>query len=195
MGAGFRGLTGRIGSGADHLHDFPAAFCAGHLHHGPKGLICSSLIFIRRKEVFLLAKRSHFLLNLKLLLQQDATLRVFIQHLTEQSIVIEGTLQLAPGEQTIQMQWIPLSRPAGYSARLEIISADNSPALYATTAFDVLSSWTDFPRYGFLTDFSASRADPETVLKKLTRFHINGLQFYDWQYRHDRLVGSNRGIH
>jgi dextranase len=56
------------------------------------------------------------------------------------------------------------------------------------TAFDVLSNWTDFPRYGFLTVFSASRADPETVLKKLARFHINGLQFYDWQYRHDQLL-------
>ncbi|MEP6896003.1 MAG: glycoside hydrolase family 66 protein, partial [Chloroflexota bacterium] len=38
------------------------------------------------------------------------------------------------------------------------------------------------------TDFSVSRADPETVLKKLTPFHINGLQFYDWQYRHDQLL-------
>jgi dextranase len=63
--------------------------------------------------------------------------------------------------------------------------------LNAATAFDVLSSWTDFPRYGFLTDFSASRADPEPVLEKLTRFHINGLQFYDWQYRHDQLLAPS----
>src|SRR4030095_7675836 len=69
---------------------------------------------------------------------------------------------------------------------LEIISVTDS--LYAVSAFDVLSKWTDFPRYGFLTNFSASRADPETVLKKLTRFHIHGLQFYDWQYRHDQLI-------
>ncbi len=129
-----------------------------------------------------------FLVELEIAVQQGVTLRVSIQHFTEQSIVIEGSLQLAPGEQTIQMQWIPLSKPAGYSARLEIISADHSPALYATTAFDVLSSWTDFPRYGFLTDFSASHADPASILKKLTRFHINGLQFYDWQYRHDHLL-------
>src|SRR4030095_13714023 len=42
--------------------------------------------------------------------------------------------------------------------------------------------------YGFLADFSASRLDPDMVLKKLTRFHVNGLQFYDWQYRHDQLL-------
>jgi len=128
------------------------------------------------------------LVELETAIQQAATLRVFIQHFTEQSIVIERSLRLAPGEKTIQLQWIPQAKPAGYSARLEIISADDSPVLYATTAFDVLWSWTDFPRYGFLTDFSAAGADPEAVLKKLTRFHINGLQFYDWQYRHDYLL-------
>jgi dextranase len=119
---------------------------------------------------------------------EEITVRLFITHLNEQPISIENTLQLASGEQTIQVQWLPPAKPAGYSARIEISAANDSTILEATTAFDILWSWTDFPRYGFLTDFSASRADPETVLKKLTRFHINGLQFYDWQYRHDRLL-------
>jgi len=129
-----------------------------------------------------------FLIDIETSAPQDIMLRIFIQHLTEQPTIIEQTLQLAHGEQTIQMQWAPPAKPAGYSARLAMYSASKAPILYATTAFDVLSSWTDFPRYGFLTDFSASRADPEPVLKKLTRFHINGLQFYDWQYRHDQLL-------
>jgi len=129
-----------------------------------------------------------FLIELEASDSQDITFQIFIRHLAEQIIVIEEQLLLTPGEHTVQMQWTPPIKPAGYSARLEIHSATDSPILYATTAFDVLSKWTDFPRYGFLTDFSASRADPETVLKKLTRFHINGLQFYDWQYRHDQLL-------
>jgi dextranase len=129
-----------------------------------------------------------FLIDIETSAPQDITLKVFIQHLTEQPTIIEQTLQLAPGEQTVQINWMPPVKPAGYSVRLETLSANDSPALHATTAFDVLSSWTDFPRYGFLTDFSASRSDPESVLKKLTRFHINGLQFYDWQYRHDQLL-------
>jgi len=129
-----------------------------------------------------------FLIELETSVSQDITLRIFIRHLAEQPIIIEKQFQLTSGEQTIQMQWTPPAKPAGYSARLEILPANASPALYATTAFDVLSTWTDFPRYGFLTDFSASRADPEAALKKLTRFHVNGLQFYDWQYRHDQLL-------
>ncbi|HKG53472.1 MAG TPA: glycoside hydrolase family 66 protein [Anaerolineales bacterium] len=118
---------------------------------------------------------------------QVVTLRILIQHLADSPTIIEQLLPLAFGEQTVQIRWTPPGKPAGYSVQLEI-PVNDSPALYATTAFDVLSSWTDFPRYGFLTDFSVSRADPKTVLKKLTRFHINGLQFYDWQYRHDQLM-------
>src|SRR5258706_1246441 len=129
-----------------------------------------------------------FLIELETSLSQDIRFRIFIRHLAEQSIVIEKQLRLTPSEHTVQMQWNPSAKPAGYSAQLEILPANDSSTLYAATAFDVLSKWTDFPRYGFLTDFSASRADPETVVKKLTRFHINGLQFYDWHYRHDQLL-------
>jgi dextranase len=129
-----------------------------------------------------------FLIELETSAPQEITLRISIQHLTDRPTIIEQSLQLAFGAQTAQIKWTPPPKPAGYSAQLEILSANNSQTLLAATAFDVLSSWTDFPRYGFLTDFSASRTDPEAVLKKLTRFHINGLQFYDWQYRHDRLL-------
>jgi dextranase len=129
-----------------------------------------------------------FLIDIETSAPQNITLRISIRHLAEQPTLIDQSLELVPCEQTVQIGWMPPAEPAGYSARLEILPANDFSDSYATTAFDVLSSWTDFPRYGFLTDFSVSRADPETVLKKLTRFHINGLQFYDWQYRHDQLL-------
>ena len=132
-----------------------------------------------------------FLVELETFLLQDLKLQIYIQHLTDQPILIEQTLQLESGERTVQIKWTPPGRSAGYSARLEILFANDTSDLQAITAFDVLSSWTDFPRYGFLTDFSAARTDPELVLKKLTRFHINGLQFYDWQYRHDQLLAPS----
>ncbi|HEX9331360.1 MAG TPA: glycoside hydrolase family 66 protein [Anaerolineales bacterium] len=132
-----------------------------------------------------------FRIELETTSSENITLRVHIQHLNEQPITIEKTLQLASGKQVVETQWTPPVKPAGYSARVEIFSMNDSETLEATTAFDVLSSWTDFPRYGFLTDFSTSRADPELVLRKLTPFHINGLQFYDWQYRHDQLLAPS----
>jgi dextranase len=128
-----------------------------------------------------------FLIEIETLAPREITIQISIQHLTEQVAFIEQTLQLAHSEQ-ITVHWTPPARPAGYSARLEVLSRNDFPAFYAATAFDVLSNWTDFPRYGFLTDFRASRADPTVVFQQLTRFHLNGLQFYDWQYRHDQLL-------
>lgn len=113
----------------------------------------------------------------------NISLQIFIQHLAEQPVILEHQYQIKSGIQTLQVEWQPPQKTAGYSARL-LIGSD----IQAATAFDVLANWTDFPRYGFLSDFSTSRSDPETALTKLTRFHINGLQFYDWQYRHDQLL-------
>src|ERR1051325_4905134 len=129
-----------------------------------------------------------FLIELENSEQYSFTLRIFIQHLSEPPTIVKQTFQSTSGAQTLRIKWTPPVTQAGYFARLEILRTHAAPVLQATTAFDVLSSWTEFPRYGFLTDFSPSRPDPETVLKKLTHFHLNGLQFYDWQYRNDELL-------
>lgn len=128
------------------------------------------------------------LVEIEASVHQTIQLQLDIQHLAEPAVTLERTFQLAPGWQTVQMEWVPPPGHAGYSAELWICSFEGPRSFAASTAFDILPSWTDFPRYGFLTDFSASRADPEAALQKLARFHINGLQFYDWQYRHDRLL-------
>ena len=54
------------------------------------------------------------------------------------------------------------------------------------TAFDVLERWADAPRYGYLFDFTPTRASFD--LDPLLALHVNGLQFYDWLYRHDTLL-------
>lgn len=127
-----------------------------------------------------------FFIEIEAAVSETIKVQVFVQHLTDHPICIEEIFQLSSGQQTVQVHWASPVTSAGYSARLEINTINET--FHAATAFDVLSSWSDFPRYGFLTDFSASRSDPEIVLQKLMRFHINGLQFYDWQYRHDQLL-------
>ena len=55
------------------------------------------------------------------------------------------------------------------------------------TAFDVVLSAKSVVRYGFLSDFSPE--DGGTAdLDWLCRLHVNTVQFYDWMYRHDRLI-------
>ena len=60
------------------------------------------------------------------------------------------------------------------------------------TAIDISSDWKRFPRYGYLAHYNADEgADPKPWLDELDRFHINGLEFYDFQYRHDQpLAGT-----
>ncbi|MCO6472316.1 MAG: T9SS type A sorting domain-containing protein [Melioribacteraceae bacterium] len=52
-------------------------------------------------------------------------------------------------------------------------------------AVDVSSDWSKFPRYGFLSDYSElSDEQIQMTVEKLNRYHINGIQFYDWHWKH-----------
>lgn len=61
-------------------------------------------------------------------------------------------------------------------------------------AVDVSSDWKRFPRYGFVADFDNyggsidKNANIEAEMKYLNRLHINGVQFYDWHWKHHRPV-------
>ncbi|MDP3435034.1 MAG: glycoside hydrolase family 66 protein [Bacteroidota bacterium] len=87
----------------------------------------------------------------------------------------------------------PATDYRGYMA--EVYSAsDRKETIYATIAVDVSSNWKKFPRYGFLSKFpELSDAEVNSVIGNLNRFHINGLQFYDWHNKHHKplpLIGS-----
>jgi dextranase len=75
---------------------------------------------------------------------------------------------------------------SGRGYLVEVTAGDQT----AHTAFDVLDSWTQAPRYGYLTDFSLDRpaSDVDATLDFLLTVHVNGIQFYDWQYRHATLL-------
>ncbi len=64
--------------------------------------------------------------------------------------------------------------------------------VYGAIAVDVSSDWSQFPRYGFLSNFGQmSNSSMDSVMNNLTRLHINGLQFYDWDYEHQQpLAGT-----
>lgn len=78
----------------------------------------------------------------------------------------------------------PATDYKGYIA--EVYSTSNgTETIYSTIGVDVSSSWKKFPRYGFLSKFPVLSDDAVNgVLGNLNRYHINGLQFYDWQNKH-----------
>lgn len=91
---------------------------------------------------------------------------------------------------------IPCSVPAidfrGYLVTVELKSSDGRVLDHRITALDVSSDWKRFPRYGYLAHWNAGEgARPAEWIDELNRFHIDGLEFYDFQYRHDQpLAGS-----
>jgi len=80
----------------------------------------------------------------------------------------------------------PATDFTGYLA--EVYSTVNgTETIYATIGIDVSSEWKKFPRYGFLSRFGLISDDEMNgVISNLNRFHINGLQFYDWQNKHHK---------
>lgn len=57
----------------------------------------------------------------------------------------------------------------------------------ATTALDVLTDPLTRPRYGFVSHYEQGR-DASGVVGLVRRLHLNAVQFYDWMYRHARLL-------
>ncbi|MDO9633516.1 MAG: glycoside hydrolase family 66 protein [Paludibacter sp.] len=92
-------------------------------------------------------------------------------------------------------QWTP---PAdnfrGYMA--EVYSEVNGvERIHATTGIDVSSDWTKFPRYGFLSDFgNLSQERIDEVLDNLNKYHINGLQYYDWLGKHHQPLTMSGNV-
>ncbi|WP_187263764.1 glycoside hydrolase family 66 protein [Pontibacter beigongshangensis] len=135
-----------------------------------------------------------------LALEQSVTglsLQVSYYHLstvvTQQAVVVSGN--------TVNWSWVtPNADFNGYMVKAEL--RNGSTVLdEVTIAVDVSSDWTKFPRYGFLSKYRQDITDTtfapisdwgmDTVINKLTRFHINGLQFYDWMdTHHDPLAGT-----
>ena len=74
---------------------------------------------------------------------------------------------------------------AGYGVQLILESNGNRQVL--ETAFDVTDNPRRSLRYGFVSDFQTKDKN-NGAIEQLRKYHINMVQFYDWSYRHDKLV-------
>lgn len=96
-------------------------------------------------------------------------------------------------EDSASWTWTPPSDDCqGYFVELIGKNAEGVVRTVGSVAVDVSSDWTRFPRYGFLSKFGgvvpSKRA---SVIANLNRYHINGIQYYDWMYDHHHpLAGT-----
>ncbi len=89
--------------------------------------------------------------------------------------------------------WTPPSQDyRGYMAEIFVRHEDGTEEVVGTVGIDVSSDWAKFPRYGFLSEYGQMNdADMAGVINNLNKYHINGIQFYDWMYRqHQPLAGT-----
>jgi dextranase len=88
--------------------------------------------------------------------------------------------------------WMPPKADyQGYMAEVTIFES-GSVAGKTAIAVDVSSDWAHFPRYGFVSKFpEMTLPAQQSVIQNLNRFHINGLQFYDWHYKHNMPIKMN----
>lgn len=111
---------------------------------------------------------------------------------------LEGPSQEGSLSQSVaHFNWhAPAQDGTGYLALVEVKSKDGDTVASGSCGVDVSSRWTLYPRYGYLARFGPeleSRA-PE-ILEQLKDFHLDGLQFYDWQWRHQRPLSPNPTWH
>jgi dextranase len=119
----------------------------------------------------------------------DVQLIVTVKHLVETIERIEKTIEIPEGVSSFKLTYTPpLTTPRGYGFDLCFETKSGNQLACKSIAFDVLERWSQTPRYGFLTDYSPNRDDVKETMEDLSRYYINGLQFYDWMYRHDQFL-------
>ena len=108
-----------------------------------------------------------------------------ISHLADDVTTLSAPVEAGAATLT----WTPPpDAPVGYGIDVTVYDAAGTPLATTSSAFDVLERWIQAPRYGFLSEFTPGRDNAAETMELLTRYHVNGLQFYDWQYRHETLM-------
>lgn len=108
----------------------------------------------------------------------SADLRFSLLHLDE--IVLDNTFNAENESFSFDL---PDKDYVGYLLVVDALNSRGEIIETTMTGIDCSSSWTKFPRYGYLWDYRAI-TDTTEKIEELCHYHINGLQFYDWQYRH-----------
>ncbi|MEQ6390596.1 glycoside hydrolase family 66 protein [Bacillaceae bacterium S4-13-58] len=115
-----------------------------------------------------------------------------ITHLDSEAHSDQQSITTQAGE-TLQVDFywtVPMNDFKGYFVEVAYNQASDS------TAIDVSSDWTKYPRYGYLSTFSSNETIQESIEKvnKLSRdYHINAWQLYDWMWRHDNFIKRTGG--
>ncbi len=122
--------------------------------------------------------------------QVETSLTVVSQlsYLDQPIKTIEKKITVSSGDHEVAFEWQPPKEtPRGYGLDVSL-EIKNCQVAKKSYGLDVLDTWTQMPRYGFLSDFEQGRTDAFETMQNLADLHVNGLQYYDWMYRHEFLL-------
>jgi len=116
---------------------------------------------------------------------KNAVLVAEVQDLGKSASRVQQPLSISEGKpQRLHLTLRPPSTDfRGYRVEVQIKDANHQLLASGATAVDVSSSWVRFPRYGYLAHYDPT-VPAKQWITELNQFHIDGLQFYDFQYKH-----------
>jgi dextranase len=115
-----------------------------------------------------------------------------VRHLDLTISTYEQNIEFDPGngERTSSFTFTPpATHLRGYGLDAALYGEHGDILAEGSGALDVLDRWSQAPRYGFLSDFAPEQLSTvEARVNSLRRYHLNVVQFYDWMWRHYRLM-------
>lgn len=124
--------------------------------------------------------------------ERDGKLFIYFKHLGKTVDEKKIKYSLGNGDNDVRLKWNPPEEDfQGYQVEVYAVSG-KSVIDNKNTAVDISSSWSKFPRYGYLCEYpKQDKKTTDNIIENLSKYHINGLQFYDWQYKHNKpLAGT-----
>lgn len=117
-------------------------------------------------------------------------LLLILMHLDTMVEQLTHEVELRPNSTTqVEFAFTPPSVPLrGYGLDATLLSISGQVPAEGSGALDVLERWSQAPRYGFLSDFAPGQPDIEARCDSLLHYHLNVVQFYDWMWRHYKLL-------
>jgi len=138
------------------------------------------------------ANISYILTNTSEKEKKDISIVLKVMHLEQLVTEIPvQTVSLASEEQQkLEYQYtVPEDDFTGYLLEIGIVDQKGNFVVSDTIGLDVSSSWVKFPRYGYLADFGKD-VDTESKIQQMNRYHINGIEYYDWHYLHHQPLAD-----
>lgn len=117
-----------------------------------------------------------------------------IFHLEKEIDKLEGNWSFEENEQKINITWqAPEDDFKGYMVKATLYNEKGEELSEITSAVDISSTWTKFPRFGYLTNF-ASNVDTELIIEQMKDMQLNSIEYYDWKYLHHQPIPEDNSM-